>query len=368
LPAISIARTKDTERPRRIYETPLVCIFGDFTAASNRRGCELRLFSGQKHAGSVNLCRCRAFFARRAGGKAYYALRTTVPKGSNEAAGLLSEQREFLKNRTKTCPIPGNPMPSQADTSRIIACLKGFYTLRLNELQKRLAASAGQNAQTGLDGKAADIPPDLLATLQNDLSDEFPDPDCPPLKNQFAASWLDLNPQRAALLLDGLQPCLRGQGSGTLLVYIRTDHGWRKIFDGMGDYVSRRVNSTRGWHDLVLYEHAAAHEFESVYQFDGKVYKKVACSQVDLTSASRLRTSCPNPVNAWATAGQKVDCDKVMAEVHAGKKTEEIDKDLSISSSSVYKCKKKAAAAAKSTPPKAVSSAAPAAASSPASH
>jgi hypothetical protein len=75
-----------------------------------------------------------------------------------------------------------------------------------------------------------------------------------------------------------------------------------------------------------------------------------------------------NPVNAWATAGQKVDCDKVMAEVHAGKKTKEIDKDMSISSSSVYKCKKKAAAAAKSTPTKAVSSAAPAAASSPAGH
>ena len=27
-----------------------------------------------------------------------------------------------------------------------------------------------------------------------------------------------------------------------------------------------------------------------------------------------------NPVNAWATAGQKVDCDKVMAEVQAGKR------------------------------------------------
>ncbi len=80
------------------------------------------------------------------------------------------------------------------------------------------------------------------------------------------------------------------------------------------------------------------------------------------------------PAKAWATAGQKVNCDKVMEEVHAGKKTKEIDKDLSISSSSVYKCKKKAgASASKNTPAKGAgsmtSSAAatsPAAAASPA--
>ncbi len=74
-----------------------------------------------------------------------------------------------------------------------------------------------------------------------------------------------------------------------------------------------------------------------------------------------------NPSNAWATAGQKVDCDKVMAEVHAGKKTKDIDKDLKISSSSVYKCKKKAGgSAAKSTATKAASAsmASPAAAAS----
>ncbi len=75
-----------------------------------------------------------------------------------------------------------------------------------------------------------------------------------------------------------------------------------------------------------------------------------------------------NPANAWATAGQKVDCGKVMAEVQAGKKTKEIAKDLSISTSSVYRCKKKASAtASKSTSKKVVSStASPAAASSPA--
>jgi hypothetical protein len=74
-----------------------------------------------------------------------------------------------------------------------------------------------------------------------------------------------------------------------------------------------------------------------------------------------------NPPKVWATAGQKVNCDKVMAEVHAGKKTKEIDKDLSISSSSVYKCKKKAAASASKNPPAkaVVSMTSPAAAPSP---
>ena len=75
-----------------------------------------------------------------------------------------------------------------------------------------------------------------------------------------------------------------------------------------------------------------------------------------------------SPVKAWATAGQKVNCDKVMEEVHAGKKTKDIDKDLSISSSSVYKCKKKAGgSASKSAATKAASAgtASPAAAASP---
>ncbi|HVC44946.1 MAG TPA: hypothetical protein VND20_09025 [Candidatus Binataceae bacterium] len=49
------------------------------------------------------------------------------------------------------------------------------------------------------------------------------------------------------------------------------------------------------------------------------------------------------PGSAWATAGKRVDCAKVMAEVQAGKKTKAIAADLSISTSSVYRCKKKAA-------------------------
>ena len=76
-----------------------------------------------------------------------------------------------------------------------------------------------------------------------------------------------------------------------------------------------------------------------------------------------------NPTSAWATAGKKVDCDKVMSEVGAGKKTKDIAADLKISTSSVYRCKKKAAVAASASASKKVGGTAmslPAAATSPA--
>jgi hypothetical protein len=47
-------------------------------------------------------------------------------------------------------------------------------------------------------------------------------------------------------------------------------------------------------------------------------------------------------VNAYAA---KIDCAKVMSELSAGKKAKEVAKDLTISTSSVYRCKKKAEAA-----------------------
>jgi hypothetical protein len=48
-----------------------------------------------------------------------------------------------------------------------------------------------------------------------------------------------------------------------------------------------------------------------------------------------------------AYAAAKVDCDAVMNEVNSGKKAKEIATDLSISTSSVYRCKRHAKAAAK---------------------
>lgn len=67
-------------------------------------------------------------------------------------------------------------------------------------------------------------------------------------------------------------------------------------------------------------------------------------------------------LGAGAAYANKVDCDKVMAEVGSGKKASDVAKDLSISTSSVYRCKKKAKAGAS---PAAETAASPAAGTSP---
>ena len=48
-----------------------------------------------------------------------------------------------------------------------------------------------------------------------------------------------------------------------------------------------------------------------------------------------------------AFAAAKVDCDAVMNEINSGKKAKEVATDLSISTSSVYRCKRHAKEAAK---------------------
>ena len=70
----------------------------------------------------------------------------------------------------------------------------------------------------------------------------------------------------------------------------------------------------------------------------------MSLSAVALGITLGIATSIPS---AYATAGKKVDCDAVMQEVNAGKKAKEIAKDMSISTSSVYKCKRREMAAAK---------------------
>jgi hypothetical protein len=50
-----------------------------------------------------------------------------------------------------------------------------------------------------------------------------------------------------------------------------------------------------------------------------------------------------------AFAAAKVDCDAVMNEINSGKKAKEVATDLSISTSSVYRCKRHAKEAAKAS-------------------
>jgi len=72
--------------------------------------------------------------------------------------------------------------------------------------------------------------------------------------------------------------------------------------------------------------------------------KKIALA----AAAAMLVTTVAFATNARpAFAAAKVDCDAVMNEVNSGKKAKEIATDLSISTSSVYRCKRHAKEAAK---------------------
>jgi len=73
-----------------------------------------------------------------------------------------------------------------------------------------------------------------------------------------------------------------------------------------------------------------------------RVVMALAASVVGV--AIGVAMSCPP---AYAAGKTKVDCEAVMKEVNSGKKAKEIAKDMTISTSSVYRCKKKEIAAAK---------------------
>jgi FixJ family two-component response regulator len=74
--------------------------------------------------------------------------------------------------------------------------------------------------------------------------------------------------------------------------------------------------------------------------------KKIALA----AASAMLVTTVAFATNARpAYAAAKVDCDAVMNEVNSGKKAKEIATDLSISTSSVYRCKRHAKEAAKAS-------------------
>src|ERR1700686_4812651 len=72
--------------------------------------------------------------------------------------------------------------------------------------------------------------------------------------------------------------------------------------------------------------------------------KKIALA----AASAMLVTTVAFATNARpAYAATKVDCDAVMNEFNSGKKAKEVATDLSISTSSVYRCKRHAKEAAK---------------------
>jgi len=78
------------------------------------------------------------------------------------------------------------------------------------------------------------------------------------------------------------------------------------------------------------------------------VIKKFAAVATTLALATVMSFALSVPK---AHAAGKVDCDKVMEELNAGKKPKDVAKDLGVSRGSVYRCKKAAALAAKKAAP-----------------
>jgi hypothetical protein len=74
------------------------------------------------------------------------------------------------------------------------------------------------------------------------------------------------------------------------------------------------------------------------------VIKKIAVAAASaMLVATIVFAASARPVYA----ADKVDCDAVMNELNSGKHAKDVATDLSISTSSVYRCKRKAKAAAK---------------------
>lgn len=73
---------------------------------------------------------------------------------------------------------------------------------------------------------------------------------------------------------------------------------------------------------------------------DGLRMNRISKVAASLVIAATVGVAMSIPA-ALAAGGQKVDCDKVMSELHAGKKPKDIAKELNISKSSVYRCRRK---------------------------
>jgi hypothetical protein len=86
------------------------------------------------------------------------------------------------------------------------------------------------------------------------------------------------------------------------------------------------------------------------------VTKKIVAVATTLALATVMSFAISIPK---AHAAGKVDCDKVMEELNAGKKPKEVASDLGISTSSVRRCKRKAHKASMASPAAMSSPAAP---------
>jgi hypothetical protein len=155
-------------------------------------------------------------------------------------------------------------------------------------------ASVAVPGQTGPD----QIPAGLLSALQSDA--DLKDlswgsgPECLTVKKLVRASPFPLGQRQHVWLVEGRFPCLAGNDMWPMFLYIRTGTRWRKIlYIDSGNSLNvcphpdfplcpvpgdteRRSARSQGWPDLVLTDKGGTPD-ETVYRFDGKMYKPVAC-------------------------------------------------------------------------------------------
>jgi hypothetical protein len=90
--------------------------------------------------------------------------------------------------------------------------------------------------QTQRHQQAADIPPGLLAALQNDLKNDLEETKS--CLDREGLSWdqgvrvtrFNLNRSRQAWFVEGLGPCLAGNANGPKFLYLRDGQDWRTFF------------------------------------------------------------------------------------------------------------------------------------------
>ena len=189
-------------------------------------------------------------------------------------------------------------------------------TLSLAVVITMLAATAVL-AQTERKQKPADIPPGLLAALQNDLKDDLEETNS--CLERKGLSWneglraerLDFDRTHHVWLVQGLGPCLAGNANSPIFLYVRDGDSWRKILYEIGQSLETceqgylpcparkgskaRSTSKRGWPDLEIWRHGSASEGDQlVYRFDGSIYKAVVCNHVAYRNPNGPSHTKPN--------------------------------------------------------------------------
>lgn len=157
----------------------------------------------------------------------------------------------------------------------------------------------------------AKLPPGFLTVIGHDLG--APDvQSCLEdrklrLEQTIGTEWMSLNTAdgrtlivRGLGIVQGVGTCLGGVNNGPFLGYSEIGSGWRKIFDGTGARLNRLPNTSRGWHDLELWQHDSAfRSIRYVYRFSGTKYEAIRCNVVQFTDfdtdkqlAKPIYTSC----------------------------------------------------------------------------